>query len=172
MLTIQILQNFMTNAQRAPRACACKVIAENACVLSLTIGLLLATNALAQSDLPLSGEPSRPMLGGTNGLHIPAETRTFGSSGNTDILRHRDATGKPCVSIGGFSRPHIINEHLYDHVIVGVNTCAQRIKVQVCYYNSTSCVPLEVPGGERREVILGTQPAEKDFRFEFREKFN
>ena len=105
-------------------------------------------------------------------MHTPAETPTFGSSGNTDILRHRDATGKPCVSIGGFSRPHIINEHLYDHVIVGVNTCAQRIRVQVCYYNSTSCVPLEIPGGERREVILGTQPAEKDFRFEFREKFN
>ena len=140
--------------------------------VSLIIGLLLSTSALAQSDLPLSGESSRPTLGGTQGMHIPAETPTFGSSGNTDILRHRDATGKPCVSIGGFSRPHIINEHLYDHVIVGVNTCAQRIRVQVCYYNSNSCVPLEIPGGERREVILGTQPAEKDFRFEFREKFN
>jgi hypothetical protein len=140
--------------------------------VSVIIGVLLSTSALAQSDLPLSGESSRPTLGGTQGTHIPAETLTFGSSGNTDILRHRNATGKPCVSIGGFSRSHAVNEHLYDHVIVGVNTCAQRIKIQVCYYNSSSCIPLEIPGGERREVILGTLPAEKDFRFEFREKFN
>lgn len=134
--------------------------------------LLFSTSALAQSDLPSSGELSRPAVGGTQGMHVPAETRTFGSSGNTDILRHRDATGKPCVSIGGFARPHVVNEHLYDHVIIGTNTCAQRIRVQVCYYNTTSCVPLEIPGGERRQAILGTQPAEKDFRFEFREKFN
>jgi hypothetical protein len=140
-------------------------------VILITV-LFLSTGALAQSNLPLSGESSHPTLGGTQGMHIPAETPTFGSSGNTDILRHRDATGKPCVSIGGFSRPHIINPHLYDHVIVGINTCAQRIRVEVCYYNSTNCVPLEVAGGERRQVMLGTQPGEKDFRFEFREKFN
>jgi hypothetical protein len=30
---------------------------------------------------------------------------------------------------------------------------------------------MEVPGDERKEAILGTLPAMKDFRFEFRERF-
>lgn len=30
---------------------------------------------------------------------------------------------------------------------------------------------MDVPGNERQEAILGIMPAEKDFRFEFREKF-
>lgn len=30
---------------------------------------------------------------------------------------------------------------------------------------------MEVPGSGRKEAILGTLPAAKDFRFEFREKF-
>jgi hypothetical protein len=32
-------------------------------------------------------------------------------------------------------------------------------------------VPIEVPGAERKEAILGTLPGVPDFRFEFREKF-
>jgi hypothetical protein len=43
--------------------------------------------------------------------------------------------------------------------------------MRVCYYESQECIPMEIPGGERKEAILGTLPSTKDFRFEFREKF-
>jgi hypothetical protein len=110
-------------------------------------------------------------MGGTDGIEIPKEMQTFGPSTGNDILRHRDPAGRPCLSVGGFARPHIVNPNLYDHVIIAVNSCPQRIIMRVCYYRSQDCIPMDVPGNERQEAILGIMPAEKDFRFEFREKF-
>ena len=92
------------------------------------------------------------------------------SSGN-EILRHRGPTGSPCLTVGGLARPHAANPKVYDHVIAAKNSCAQRITLTVCYYRSQDCVPMEVPGGERKEAVLGTLPSMPDFRFEFREKF-
>lgn len=104
-------------------------------------------------------------------MRPPTETPTFGANRANEILRHRDFTGKPCLGVGGFARPHIVNPNVYDHVITAINSCPQRIVLQVCYYQSQDCIPMEVPGSGRKEAILGTLPAAKDFRFEFREKF-
>jgi hypothetical protein len=96
---------------------------------------------------------------------------TFGASAGAAILRHRDFAGKPCLQVVGFARPHTIDPNLYDHVITATNHCPQRISMKVCYYQSEECIAMEVPGDESKEAILGTLPSEKDFRFEFREKF-
>ena len=103
---------------------------------------------------------------------IPLETLpTFGASAGTEILRHRGPTGNTCLMVAGHARPHTINPKLYDHVIDVTNTCAQRIAIQVCYYRSQECISMEIPGGGRKEAILGTLPSVTDFRFDFREKF-
>ncbi len=95
----------------------------------------------------------------------------FGASAGNEILRHRDFTGKPCLSVGGYARPHTVDRNLYDHVITVLNNCPRRIVMKVCYFQSQDCIPIEIPGGERKEAILGTLPSAKDFRFDFREKF-
>ena len=120
-------------------------------------------SVLAQSETDPSSQ-------GEVGLRVP-EGRTIGASSGTDILRHRGPSGSPCLAVGGQARPHVVNPNVYDHVITVRNSCAQRITMQVCYYKSRDCVPPEIPGGERKEAILGTLPSVKDFRFEFREKF-
>jgi hypothetical protein len=96
---------------------------------------------------------------------------SFGASSGTEMLRHRGPTGSPCLDVSGFARRLTVNSNLYDHVVAVTNNCAQRIIMQVCYYDTQDCVPVEVSGGERTEAILGTMPSMKDFRFEFREKF-
>lgn len=125
----------------------------------------LAGPALAQGE-------SVPVFGGV-GVPVPhpAQTPSFAASGDTGMLRHRDPTGSPCLGVSGFARRHTIDSNLYDHVISVKNNCAQRIVIQVCYYNTEDCLPVDIPGGERKEAILGTMPSMPDFRFEFREKF-
>jgi hypothetical protein len=130
----------------------------------------IASSAWSQSDLPQYGNPSRAVPGGV-GVPAPAQKPTFGASNGTEILRHRGPTGSPCLAVGGFARPHVVNPNLYDHVIVATNNCPQRLAMRVCYYNTQDCISMEVPGNERKEAILGSLPSAKDFRFEFREKF-
>ena len=101
----------------------------------------------------------------------PFAAPTIGPSQGADILRHRGPTGNPCLAVSGSARRHVANSRVYDHVITVTNSCAIRINIQVCYYKSQDCVPMEIPGGERKEAILGTLPSVTEFRFEFREKF-
>lgn len=127
-------------------------------VMAFTWLVAIASSALAQS--------------GTNGVGNSIEKLpTFGASAGTEILRHRGPTGNICLTLTGSGRAHTINPKLYDHVVNVTNSCAQRIALQICYYRSQECISLEIPGGERKEAILGTLPSMKDFRFEFREKF-
>jgi hypothetical protein len=136
-------------------------------VICVVISCVLPYSAAAQQT---GQSQSAPTVGGT--LPVPARVApTFGSSNSTEILRHRDFAGKPCLTVVGFARPHIIDPNLYDHVINVRNDCPQRIAMQVCYYQTHDCIPIEIPGDQRKEAILGSLPAAKDFRFEFREKF-
>lgn len=129
-----------------------------------------ASSVHAQSGMMPSEGLSRPIVGGV-GVSAPSQPSLIGASNGTEVLRHRSLTGSPCLTVEGFARPHTMNPSVYDHVITVNNSCPQRIALQVCYYNSQDCIPVEIPGGEQREAILGTMPSEKDFRFEFREKF-
>lgn len=108
------------------------------------------------------------VVGGTYPL---PKAPLISSAQTADVLRHRDPAGKPCLSVGGYARPYATQAMLYDHIVIATNSCAQAIKVAVCYYKSQQCVTLDVPGRSRREGTLGTMPSIKDFQFEFRERF-
>jgi hypothetical protein len=112
---------------------------------------------------------SNPVVGGT--YPMPPRTPLIASNQNTEILRHRDPAGRPCLGVGGYARAYSTQATLYDHVILATNSCAKTIKVSVCYYKSQQCVTLDVPGRSQREGTLGTMPSIKDFQFEFRERF-
>lgn len=135
------------------------------------VGLIcwLGHTPAAGQDAPSPFDaPSRPTIGRS----MPsAATPRFDPRGQTDILRHRDFAGKPCLTLSGTARPHLIDRKLFDHVIIASNACPQRIVIRVCYYRTDNCIPMEVPGRERKEAILGTLPSTQQFGFEFREKF-
>jgi len=142
--------------------------------LALCMGLMLApeTGQLrAQSGTtPPPGTLSRPSTGSFGGgSSLPP--RIITGSQNTDVLRHRDLSGKPCLAIGGFARAHTSNPNLFDHVIQIKNSCAQSIKTEICYLRTQQCITLEVAGLATKEGILGTLPSMKDFQYEFRERF-
>lgn len=133
---------------------------------------LIRLIAIALIWLPATApSTSAQSLGGPSGVRSPATAPSFGASRGTEILRHRDFSGKPCLEVTGSARAHVANPKVYDHVITAHNNCPQSIAVEVCYYHTYDCIPMAVPGGERKEAVLGTLPSMPGFRFEFREKF-
>lgn len=141
---------------------------------ALVVAWLCVTGGAASAQSGMGPfDNSSPVVGATPGLQLPATPPPmFGASADTQVLRHRDFTGRPCLDVNGYAEPHTIDPNLYDHVITVVNHCPRRIAIDVCYYQSQDCIPMEIPGDQRKEAVLGTMPAEKDFRFEFREKFS
>jgi hypothetical protein len=136
------------------------------------IGLVVfAYSAFAQNEMTPADRSSSSTMVGTGMMQSRVDIPSFGASADTKTLRHKDFTGAPCLQVSGYARAHLIDKNLFDHVVTVQNNCPQRIALSVCYYHSQECVPVEVPGHERKETILGTLPAQKDFRFEFREKF-
>ena len=142
-------------------------------LVTLTLLGVIASTASAQGGETAPFESSQqPTVGATSGMRPPVTALpAFGSSAGTEILRHRAPAGNTCLAVTGYARPRIINLKVYDHVIKVMNSCAQRIAIRVCYYRTQDCISMEIPGGERKEAILGTLPSVNDFRFEFREQF-
>lgn len=122
-----------------------------AVILGLVVLLSIGGLACAQSAGPLS----RPMFGSTNETY----------------KRHYGPAGKACLTLSGSSRAQIINKDMYDHWISAANDCAQRIKVQVCYYHTQDCIMVDVPPYGRQDVVLGVYPKLREFRYEYKEQF-
>jgi hypothetical protein len=114
---------------------------------------------------------SQPIFGTSTGTKPPLAPPIITGSQDLNLLRHRDFAGKPCLVVEGMARPHTTNPNLFDHVINAINSCPQKLRLQVCYYKSQECVWVEVPGRERKEALLGTLPSIRDFRYEFHEQF-
>jgi hypothetical protein len=137
-------------------------------VFSLAV---IGNSASAQGDTNRFGNLLPSTAGETSGMQDPHILPSLRASGNDEVLRHRDFAGEPCLAVTGFARRHADDPNLYDDVITVLNSCPQRIAMQVCYYESEECIPMDIPGGERKEAILGILPSVEDFRFEFHEKF-
>lgn len=90
---------------------------------------------------------------------------------NAGLTVHRSAFGKPCLDIEAASRAHVINPDVYDNVVSVKNQCSKRISVRICYFNTKSCVDVDVPGHQRKDAIIGVRPHMQYFRYSFREKF-
>jgi hypothetical protein len=139
--------------------------------LLLIFTIFFGVVAIAQRPLTPTGSESRPTLGGTLGSPLAPKPPLIGASQNIDILRHRDPTGKACLSVFGSALSHKTNPKLFDHVIMVKNNCAQLIKMQVCYYRTQQCISMDIPGRMSKEAVLGIMPSVKDFQYEFRERF-
>jgi hypothetical protein len=141
-------------------------------IMRFIVAVLCLLNAghVSAQEASTPQRPSAPTVGQSN-PRSAAQPPSFGPRGGTEILRHRDFTGKPCLTVTGLARQHIINRDVYDHVITVSNACPQRITIRVCYYRTDDCIPMEIPGRERKEARLGAMPAVKEFGFEFRERF-
>jgi hypothetical protein len=142
-------------------------------MIRVTVTLICLSCAVPASAQDAGGpfrNSSPPSPGGTIPNRAVASP-TFGPRAGTEILRHRDFAGKPCLAISGQSRSHVINPKVYDHVIIVSNACPQRIVIRVCYYRTQDCIPMEISGGERKEARLGSMPSVNGFDFEFRERF-
>ncbi len=134
----------------------------------VSAGLLSGMNpATAQSP----GFGSRPSMGSTFG-RPPGQSAAISPSQDVNLLRHRDALGRVCLQISGYSRAHTINPKLFDHVVSATNNCAQIIHVSVCYTGTQHCVQMDVPGHGRKEALLGILPAIDQFNYEFHERFS
>jgi hypothetical protein len=100
-----------------------------------------------------------------------ASAQTTLPSPNDLNIRHKGPTGKPCLNLSSASIPLAANRDMLDQVISAVNSCGQRIKVNVCYYKTQHCILMDVPPFERKDAVLGILPKFSDFRFEFKEQF-
>ena len=85
--------------------------------------------------------------------------------------KHRDFVGKPCLESSGASQPLASNPHILNHSVVLDNHCLDRIKVTVCYHNTSDCADVDVPPRSRKEQIIGVFPAMQQFRYDIKEKF-
>lgn len=134
-----------------------------------TFVIAAPTNVAAQA---LSSVPGGGMeIGSGGGLKPP--TNGPGVTGEAvSVQRHLGPTGKPCLSVKGNGVAEKINPKLFAHMIVAANECGERIKLEVCYYQSRRCVEMDVPPYGRSETTLGIMPSMSGFRYEFREQFN
>lgn len=137
--------------------------------VALAFILFSVIGSTAQSGTDSFDTWSRPTVG-SSGTPNPGVLPGFQENGSHETPRHMDSTGKPCLMVVGFVRPQTADPNLYDDVIEVENNCPQRIALQVCYYQSGDCIPMGVPGDDRKEAILGISPSTTEFRFEFRER--
>ena len=135
-----------------------------------SVAFLLIADEFARAQYLLSQTNRNSTVGATPGL-APLPQSVLRSRGDATAQRHLNSLGGPCLLVQGESRHQAINIHMFDHVILAKNSCAENIRLEVCYYGSQRCIPMSVPGYSRREVVLGVMPATQDFRFEFKERF-
>jgi hypothetical protein len=55
--------------------------------------------------------------------------------------------------------------------VTASNSCSQVLKLFVCYYGSERCVPMTVSAYAKSTAVLGIEPGDPAFRFEFWERF-
>jgi hypothetical protein len=111
-------------------------------------------------------------MAGAQSLNMQSAASTGGLPGeSTELMRHRDISGKPCLAFAGIARPHLVNPKLFDHVMAVDNHCSQQIKIHVCYSKTDHCIDMELPSYGRKEAILGMMPSEPTFQFDFKERF-
>jgi len=140
------------------------------CFALALLGLGSGANGQGLSVPP--GASSAPVFGGAGGVPPPAQLPLLNGIQSTGAKKHLGPTGKPCLRVQGYAKPQVINNHIFEHMIMASNDCSQPIKIQVCYYQSHQCIPLNVPGYGHQEVVLGIMPAMDQFQFEYREQFD
>jgi hypothetical protein len=86
------------------------------------------------------------------------------------IKQHTRPNGKPCIDLQSYAKPEIINENLFEHWIIAINSCGEHIELRVCYRGSIDCIVMNLPPWESKSSVLGIYPL-KDFQYDAVEKF-
>jgi hypothetical protein len=135
-------------------------------VAVIIVASLFSTQVPAQ--ISGFGRSSAPMYGGT-GRTPPPPTNPFSTTKGNFPPIHTTVGGQPCISVHPSEVPQTANPHIVNHVVLVDNVCGQSIKVQVCYFQSSSCIIVAVNGYQKLERILGIAPGMTGFRYEYRE---
>jgi len=130
--------------------------------IAFTLLLELSGGVAAQAPSPPSSRNSGPS----------AKTELFRSGENATAQVHIGPNNKPCLNFLAYVEQQKVNNNIFNHVITVTNECSLIIKVDLCYYKSQRCTSIAVPAYGRKEVTLGIMPAMKDFRFQYKEKFD
>lgn len=93
-----------------------------------------------------------------------------GPSEQPDSAVIRDALNRPCLDVEAVARAHIVNPHLFDHVVSVKNRCPRRINIRLCYFKSDSCKVFVIGPYQREDTILGTLPNTTIFRYSIFQK--
>ena len=130
---------------------------------------MFSTQGLAQ--ISAFGRSSAPMYGGTGRTPPPPANPFSTTKSNSSNFApiHTTIGGQPCISIHPREVPQIADPHIVNHVVLVDNVCGQSIKVQVCYFQRSSCIMVSVNGYQKLERILGIAPGMTGFRYEYRE---
>jgi hypothetical protein len=140
-------------------------------VIYFTISVLVALSGSGRAQGLSSPPGDGTVVGGAGGLAPPPRSPLLIGE-NAGARRHMGPTGKACLTVNGEAQRETINPNLFEHMVIAQNDCSQRIKMQVCYYQSQQCVAMNVPPYGRQDLVLGIMPAMNEFRFEFREQFD
>jgi hypothetical protein len=102
-------------------------------------------------------------------------TPTFATAqgyNSSDLGRHRDYAGKPCLHVEGTSRRHALAPTVFDHIMDIDNRCIQAIKAKICYHKTEQCIDVNAAGHTRKEYFLGSFPSQSQFQYDLKEHFD
>jgi hypothetical protein len=136
------------------------------------VGCLYGSTANAQTRNPMF--PGPPIVGGTPGLTLSNQ-----NNGDSDKFsygydrpdQHKNPSGQACVMVHAIAQPQMVNPKIFDHILVMENGCNSPIGLNLCYYQSKTCIHTTITAYSRRQQVLGISP-EGSFRFSYTEDFN
>jgi hypothetical protein len=104
---------------------------------------------------------------------LPATLSAQGyNSASSDMGRHRDYAGKPCLHIQAVARRHALAPTVFDHIMDIDNQCIQPIKAKICYHKTEQCIDVNALGRTRKEYFLGSFPSQSQFQYDLKEHFD
>jgi hypothetical protein len=126
----------------------------------------------AENLSPSAAGSPPPMAGSVGGVRPPSPVPLLKGSQDMAAKVHTDSSGRACLTVHGTAVAETINPNIFNHLIQISSNCSLPIKLQICYYHTQNCILVVVPAYARKEATLGIMPAMKEFRFEYRERFD
>jgi hypothetical protein len=142
--------------------------ASGARIVAVIIVAVSLVGTQVQAQISGFGRSTAPVFGGTGGMPPPPANPFSTVKGNFPPM-HTTVSGQPCISVHARAVAQVADPHIFNHIVLVDNVCGQTIKVQVCYFQSTSCITVAVNGYQKLDRTLGISPGSRDFRYEYRE---
>jgi hypothetical protein len=128
-------------------------------VLLLSTGLLILSASLNPPRAEDTYSPAE------NGAPL-GDTR--GGAGNmveTEGELHRNAFNKPCLAYQPYTRPYVVDTHIFDYVVGVTNSCPTAIRTRICQIDHSGCESAAVPAYHSMDVVMGLGPLSNEFHY-------